>query len=112
MSNKQLSQLVLEIDERRRQDIATGPLNRLVEGMVAKQPPSGKNNRQPKIKYATQIGTNPTQIAFFASYPDMIHFSYRRYLENGLREAYDFTGTPIKLVFRGKSKNSSGVDAE
>lgn len=108
----QLSQLVLEIDERRRQDIATGPLNRLVEGMVAKQPPSGKNNRQPKIKYATQIGTNPTQIAFFASYPDMIHFSYRRYLENGLREAYDFTGTPIKLVFRGKAKNSPVGDGE
>jgi GTP-binding protein len=108
----QLSELVLEIDERRRQDIPTGPLNRLVEGMIAKQPPSGKNNRQPKIKYATQTGDNPTAITFFASYPDMIHFSYKRYLENGLREAYDFTGTPIRLLFRGKAKNSPGSETE
>lgn len=108
----QLSELVLEIDGRRRQTIPTGPLNRLVEGMIAKQPPSGKNNRQPKIKYATQTGDNPTVITFFASYPDMIHFSYKRYLENGLRDMYDFTGTPIRLLFRGKAKNSPGPDAE
>ena len=108
----QLSELVLEIDDRRRQTIPTGPLNRLIEGMIAKQPPSGKNNRQPKIKYATQTGDNPTAITFFASYPDMIHFSYKRYLENGLREAYDFTGTPIRLLFRGKAKNSPGSEAE
>lgn len=108
----QLSELVLQIDERRRQDLPTGPLNRLIEGLVAKQPPAGKLGRQPKIKYATQTGINPPTITFFASYPDQVHFSYRRYLENGLREAYDFTGTPVKLIFRGKAKGSIGASEE
>ena len=99
----QLLELVTEIDERRHQVITTGPLNRLVEKMVQRQPPAGLKNRQPKIQYATQTGSNPPQISFFTSYAELVHFSYKRYLENGLRQEYDFTGTPISLNFRAKS---------
>ena len=97
-----LFELVRQITATRTQTIPTTALNKLVEKMVAKQPPAGLKNRRPKIKYVTQTGTNPPTFTFFSSYPEMIHFSYHRYLENGLREAYDFGGTPIKLEFRGK----------
>ncbi|MBW4061920.1 ribosome biogenesis GTPase Der [Candidatus Saccharibacteria bacterium] len=99
----QLLELVTEIAERRHQTITTGPLNRLVEKMVQRQPPAGLKNRQPKIQYATQTGTNPPAFTFFTSYAELVHFSYKRYLENGLRAEYDFVGTPISLNFRSKS---------
>lgn len=97
-----LFQLAHEIHDRRQTTITTGPLNKLITDMTTKQPPAGLKNRRPKIKYATQTDTNPPTFTVFTSYADMVHFSYKRYLENGLREAYDFTGTPIKIEFRGK----------
>lgn len=97
-----LFELVRQIAATRAQTVPTTKLNNLVEKMVAKQPPAGLKNRHPKVKYATQTGISPPTFTLFSSYPDMIHFSYERYLENGLREAFDFSGTPIKLEFRGK----------
>ncbi|HSX41149.1 MAG TPA: ribosome biogenesis GTPase Der [Candidatus Saccharimonadales bacterium] len=98
-----LFELTRQIAETRRITIPTGKLNSLIEKMVAKQPPAGLKGRQPKIKYATQTGTNPPTFRIFASYPSLVHFSYQRYLENGLRDAYEFIGTPIKLEFKAKS---------
>jgi GTP-binding protein len=97
-----LFEITQEIATRRETQVPTGELNRLIENMVAKQPPAGLKGKQPKIKYATQVAVNPPQFAIFASYASLVHFSYQRYLENGLRENFDFTGTPIKLEFRGK----------
>jgi GTP-binding protein len=97
-----LFELAREITERRQTKIATGELNRLLEIMVAKQPPAGLKGKQPKIKYATQTDTNPPEFTIFSSYANLVHFSYQRYLENGLRDKFDFSGTPIKLEFRGK----------
>ncbi len=98
----QLFKLAQEIATTREKTIPTGELNRLIEKMVAKQPPAGLKNRQPKIKYATQTSTKPPTFTLFSSYPTMIHFSYTRYLENGLRDVYKFNGTPIRIEFRGK----------
>jgi GTPase len=98
----QLMDLATAINEHRRIEIPTAPLNRLIEKLVAKQPPAGLKGRQPKINYATQTGTNPPTFTFFSTYPDLIHFGYRRYLENHLRETWDLTGTPIRLEFRHK----------
>ncbi|HEX7259704.1 MAG TPA: ribosome biogenesis GTPase Der, partial [Candidatus Saccharimonadia bacterium] len=100
----QLFKLTQEIALIRTKTVPTGELNRLMEKMIAKQAPAGLKNRQPKIKYATQTGTKPPTFTLFSSYPEMVHFSYTRYLENGLREAFGFDGTPIKLEFRGKQK--------
>jgi GTP-binding protein len=97
-----LLEQAVQIEQRRATQIATGPLNRLVEKLVAAHPPAGHKARQPKINYATQTGSNPPAFAFFATHPDLIHFSYRRYLENHLREEYDFTGTPVRLEFKPK----------
>ena len=98
----QLMELATAIHDRRHTQIPTGPLNRLVERLVAKQPPAGLKGKQPKINYATQTGTNPPAFSFFATYPDLIHFSYRRYIENNLRDEWDFSGTPIQLEFKHK----------
>ncbi len=98
----QLMELAIQIGDRRKIEIATGPFNRLIEKLVAKQPPSGLKGRLPKINYGTQTGQNPPTFTFFATYPDLIHFSYRRYLENNIRTEWDLEGTPIRLEFRHK----------
>ena len=59
--------------------------------------------KRPKIFYATQVGVAPPTFVFFARDAGSVHFSYRRYLENRLREAFGFDGTPIRLVFRERS---------
>jgi GTP-binding protein len=100
-----LFDLTTEIAERRKTTISTGQLNRIIEKLVSKQAPAGLKNRRPKINYATQVDVDPPAFAMFGTYPEMVHFSYKRYLENGLREAYDFTGTPIGVEFRGKRGN-------
>ncbi len=97
-----LFELTREIMARRLTTISTGELNRTILGMTAKQPPAGLKGKQPKIKYATQTAVNPPTFTIFTSYADLVHFSYRRYLENGMRATYDFSGTPIRLEFRGK----------
>ncbi|MBW3538029.1 ribosome biogenesis GTPase Der [Candidatus Parcubacteria bacterium] len=102
-----LFELATQIDQRRQTKIPTPALNKLIESLVLKQPPAGLKNRRPKINYAAQTGTNPPAFALFASHPEFIHFSYRRYLENGLRRAYDFAGTPVKLEYRDKRKTKA-----
>ena len=59
--------------------------------------------RRPKIFYATQVGVAPPTFVFFAREAGAVHFSYRRYLENQLRESFGFMGTPIRLVFRERA---------
>ena len=59
--------------------------------------------RRPKLFYATQVGVAPPTFVFFARDAGSVHFSYRRYLENRLREQFGFLGTPIRLVFRERA---------
>ncbi len=99
-----LFELATAIDERRQTKVPTAALNKTIEALVGKQPPAGLKNRRPKINYAAQTGIEPPTFALFGSNPEFIHFSYRRYLENGLRAAYDFIGTPIRLEYRDKHK--------
>ena len=93
-------ELAVEVWGERRRRISTGELNRLVSQAVERTPPAVVKGRRAKIRYATQAGVAPPTFVFFATDPASIHFSYRRYLENRLREAYGFDGTPIRLVFR------------
>ncbi|HEY6569553.1 MAG TPA: ribosome biogenesis GTPase Der [Candidatus Limnocylindrales bacterium] len=93
-------ELAVEVWGERRRRIPTGELNRLVSAAVERTPPAMVRGRRSKIRYATQAGVAPPTFVFFATDPTSIHFSYRRYLENRLRDAYGFDGTPIRLVFR------------
>ena len=87
----------------RRRRVPTGALNRLVGDAAARQEPPMVKGRRPKLFYATQAGVAPPTFVFFARDAGSIHFSYRRYLENRLRDEFSFLGTPIRLVFRERA---------
>lgn len=90
------------IQEIRMRRITTGKLNNLIEDAVMmRQPPSDKGKRL-KIYYAAQIGVAPPLFSFNINSRELMHFSYARYLENRLREAYDFEGTSMKFVYNEK----------
>ncbi len=96
-------ELAIDIWGERRRRIPTGELNRLLADAVDRQAPPAVRGRRPKLFYGTQVGVAPPTFVFFANDAANIHFSYRRYLENRLREAYGFDGTPIRLVFRDRT---------
>ncbi|MCL2821971.1 MAG: ribosome biogenesis GTPase Der [Firmicutes bacterium] len=82
--------------------ITTGVLNDVVREAVALSPPPSVHGRRLKVMYATQPDTYPPRFVFFVNDETLVHFSYKRYLENVLRKSFDFSGTPIKLFFNGK----------
>lgn len=84
--------------------IATGRLNSLIQDAVMmRQPPSDKGKRL-KIYYAVQIGVSPPLFSFNVNSRKLMHFSYARYIENRIREAYGFEGTSIKFIYNEKDK--------
>jgi GTPase len=87
----------------RRKRVSTAELNRLLMSAVDRTPPPAVKGRRPKIFYGTQAAVAPPTFVFFANDASSVHFSYRRYLENRLRETFGFDGTPIRLVFRDRS---------
>jgi GTPase len=97
----------LRVAEERYRRVPTGELNRLVMDAVRAHPPSHVRNRLPKIFYATQVGVAPPTFVIFANDPELIHFSYKRYLENRIRDAYGFLGTSIRLVFRQRESEEA-----
>jgi GTP-binding protein len=88
------------VAEERYRRVPTGELNRVVMDAVRAHPPAHVRNRLPRIYYATQVGVAPPTFVVFVNDPKLIHFSYRRYLENRIRDTYGFLGTPIRLILR------------
>ncbi len=80
--------------------VPTADLNRWLEAVTASHPPPAVNGRRVRLKYMTQAKTRPPTFAIFVSKPQELPTSYLRYLENGLREAFDLPGTPIRINFR------------
>jgi GTP-binding protein len=80
--------------------IATGQLNRILEKAIQKNEPSLHRGNRIKFYYAAQISTRPPSIVCFVNYPQAVHFSYKRYLLNQLREASGLDKTPIRMIFR------------
>jgi len=85
--------------------VSTARLNRWLAGMVEGHPPPAVSGRRLKLRYMTQAKTRPPSFILFASRPEVLPMSYQRYLINGLREAFDIKGTPIRLWVRGGSEN-------
>ena len=112
-------ELALKIDESRRTVVKTSDLNRVLLDAVQKSPPTGRPPL-PRPRYCTQTDVAPPWFVIYGSNLAKMHFSYRRYLENELRAAFPFFGTPIKFSFRdsggheqrykgkGASRGSSG----
>ena len=100
-----LFELIVSTYEQNCRRISTGMLNDMLAYATAKvQPPSDKGKRL-KIYYMTQASTNPPTFVTFCNRADLFHFSYRRYLENQIRETFSLTGTPIKMVVRERGND-------
>lgn len=101
---KNVIELARAVSENRTMRVPTGQLNSLIsDAVLMKQPPSDKGKRL-KIYYAVQVGVKPPLFSFKINSRPLMHFSYARYLENKIREAYGFEGTSIKFVFREKGE--------
>ena len=91
--------------------MATSDVNRLMREAIEKHPPQVKGTKRLKFLYASQVRTDPPLILFHVNDPSQVHFSYKRYLENQIRAAFEFEGTPIRLSFRARDGRRSGPRA-
>jgi GTP-binding protein len=93
----------LQVQEERLRRIPTGQLNRLLRQALHDHPPPTRKGKRLRIRYATQVRTDPPTFLFHVNDPKLVHFSYMRFLENCIRAEYQFTGTPLRLSFRSQS---------
>lgn len=80
--------------------ISTSVINEVIHDASLRTPPPSHNGKRLKIFYASQVSVAPPTFVIFVNDPDLCHFSYKRYLENSLRDAFEFTGTPIRILLR------------
>ncbi len=97
-----LFRLIDAVAAERERRIPTPELNAVIQEAVTRRPAPAERGRPVRIRYATQVGVKPPTFLCFATAGSRLHFSYLRYLENCLRDAYGFRGTPIRLVVRGR----------
>jgi len=95
-------EIALEVYENRRKRIPTHELNETMLKIIEAYPPPSVKGKFIKIKYVTQVQSKTPGFAFFCNHPQYIRESYKRYLENKLRENFDFKGVPLSLFFRKK----------
>jgi GTP-binding protein len=89
--------------ENYQKQVQTSVLNDLIQDATAMNPTPIHNHGKAQFNYATQVAVKPPTFVLYVNNPDYVHFSYERYLHNQLRQAIDFTGTPIKLILRKKA---------
>ncbi|MFB6305714.1 MAG: GTP-binding protein, partial [Flavobacteriales bacterium] len=92
----------LEVHNNRKRKITTSHLNKTILEHVKSHPSSMYKGRDIKIKFMTQLPTYFPSFALYCNYPDYVKASYKRYVENKIREHYDFNGVPIRVFFREK----------
>ena len=97
--------LVKSLNEEYNKKIGTGVLNQVLSDIIAQNPVPTRKGRTVKINYMTQISTAPPKFVFFVNNPELVHFSYKRYIEKKLREYFGFEGCPIEMIFNKKSEN-------
>jgi GTPase len=91
-----------EVHAEQQRRITTSQLNKAIMPDIETNPPKSSSPKEIKIKYATQVKNNPPMFAFFCNEPKLVQESYRRYLENRLREHFGFAGVPLGIVFNKK----------
>jgi GTP-binding protein len=101
-----LLELSVAVRDSRRRRMTTPELNAVLTKAVREHVPPLVHNKRFKLLYATQAAIEPPTFVLFVNDPALVHFSYRRYLERAIREAADFEGTAIKLVFRGRTEEN------
>jgi len=84
--------------------VTTATLNTLLREWLHLNPPPSDKGRRLKVRYLTQVSVKPPTFVFFVNDPELMHFSYKRYLENQMRKHFGFEGTPIRIVIRQKDE--------
>ena len=97
-----LPELVSFVAEQQNHRVTTGLLNEVLTRMMDLNPPPTDKGKRLKVFYCTQTGVKPPHFVFFVNNPDLMHFSYLRYIENQLRKNFGFEGTPIRMTVRRK----------
>lgn len=95
-----LPEMIEEAYDHQHRRIQSAVLNDVLMDALAANPTPSSNGRRLRVYYATQVAVAPPTFVIFVNDPDLMHFSYARYLENRIRAAFDFTGTPIRLIKR------------
>jgi GTP-binding protein len=95
---------IIKVYENYRREIKTSLLNKVISDALAINPPPMKRGKRLKIYYATQTGVCPPTFNCYVNDKRLLHFTYERFLKNELRKNFDFTGTPIKLIFKNRSE--------
>ncbi|MGX7144450.1 ribosome biogenesis GTPase Der [Facklamia languida] len=98
-----LPELIEEIYENRHRRIQSSLLNDVLMDAIAMNPTPTDKGRRLKIFYMTQVAVNPPTFVIFVNDPELMHFSYKRFIENKMREAFYFDGTPLKLIVRERT---------
>jgi GTP-binding protein len=96
----QLPELIKRVDTNHRRRIQSSSLNDVLMDAIAVNPTPSDNGKRLRVYYGTQVSTEPPTFVVFVNDPDLMHFSYERFLENKIREAFDFEGTPVHLIER------------
>lgn len=99
--------LVEQVAEQHAMRIPTNVLNDIISDAVAVNPPPTDRGRRLRINYITQVAVKPPTLVLFVNEPELMHFSYERYLENRIRTAFPFEGTPLRILTRKKNDGDS-----
>jgi GTPase len=105
-----LLQAIDRVAASRRHRVRTSELNPVVERISAEHPPASPGRRHVRILYAVQSSVAPPTFVFFTNVATEFHFSYQRFLENRLRDAFGFEGTPIRLQVRARRRTPSASE--
>jgi GTP-binding protein len=95
--------MALQVQEERKRRIPTGELNRIIRSALDAHAPPSKSGKRLRIFYATQVRSDPPTFLFHVNDPQLVHFTYERFLENRIREHHGFIGTPLRLSFRKRA---------
>lgn len=96
-------ELVLQVEKERLKRVPTAEVNQVLQELLARRQPPQAAGREVKLNYATQVQTSPPTIAIFGNHPDLVQEHYVRYLHNGFRESWGFTGNPLRILMRRKA---------
>lgn len=109
LTRQRITSVFEEIDRvirEREKRVSTGELNRVFEQLAARHEPPLYRSKRVKYYYITQVGIKPPTFVVFVNYPEGVHFSYLRYIENNLREAFGFHGTPVRIYAKRRREQS------
>lgn len=107
LSGQRIGKVMTEVDRVMAQytkRVSTADLNKILTSAVEGHHPPLSRGKRVKFFFATQVGVKPPTFVFFTNSPEGIHFSYERYLMNKLRDSFDFSGTPLRLLFKGRER--------